>query len=212
RPHGDAGRATERAQEGRADVTDHLALELDALALGLVQLARGDEAFALAQVRVELLAEPAHGPDGQGRVREPVRVRAQKHGVEAGEGRAGAHARGERERNDDGLLRVLPRPVVGAEESDRGGRGQAGGARAEVVVLAQAFGLRAGALSAALDGLRAAPRRAARRPRALFYALAYVVPLVQLARLAPRGLAPLVKLVTVVSHNHLFECRVQSDE
>src|SRR3954468_15693308 len=57
--------ATERAEQRRADVANHLALELDALAFGLVESAFGDETLALAQILVELLAEPSHRPDGQ---------------------------------------------------------------------------------------------------------------------------------------------------
>src|SRR5829696_5265453 len=131
REDGDARRAAERPEQGRADVAHHLALELDPAAVGLVQLARRDEALALAQVVVELLTDLAHGPDGQRRVREPVRVRAEEEPVEAGEGGARAHARGERERDDDGLLRVLPRPVVGAVEPRGRGRRQARRADAE---------------------------------------------------------------------------------
>ncbi len=76
---------------------------------------------------------------------------------------------------------------------------------AEVEVFAEAFGLRACALRAGLDDIRPALRGLARRARRVLHALAYVVPIVQLARLAPRGLAPLLKLVSVVSHKFSSE-------
>jgi hypothetical protein len=71
----------------------------------------------------------------------------------------------------------------------------------QVVVLAHALGFGARALGTVLDGPGSAPRRLARHTRTFLDALAYLVLLVQLARLAPRGIAPLVKPVTVVSHN-----------
>jgi hypothetical protein len=69
---------------------------------------------------------------------------------------------------------------------------------AEVEVFADALGLGARLLRAGLDDVRAALRRLARHARALLDALAYVVLLVQVARLAPRRLAPLLKPVPVV--------------
>ena len=74
------------------------------------------------------------------------------------------------------------------------------GVLAEVQVLADALGLGARPLGARLDGVGPALGGLARDARALLDALADVVLLVQVARLAPRRLAPLVKPVPVVSH------------
>src|SRR5581483_8615269 len=71
-----AHRTTKGAEQGRADILCHLALELDAFAFGFVQLTRGDARFLLLQILVELFARLFQSPNRQRRMSEPMRMRA----------------------------------------------------------------------------------------------------------------------------------------
>ena len=93
-----------------------------------------------------------------------MRVRAEEHGVEARKRRAEADARRERERDDDCLLRVLTRPVVCAEESDRRRSCQPRRANADVGGARGGDELRAVADAALYEAKRAGRDRTAPAP------------------------------------------------
>src|ERR1051325_8175568 len=174
-PHGCARRTTECSEERRADILDYLALELYALALGFLQIAGGRERFLTAEVFFKLFARLTQTVDGQRRMREPVRVRAEQYGIKAGKRAAQISARDEREGDERGLARILLEPPASLVDSARGGCRSARDASAAVISLGgslvitlRAFERFAGFFSGGLGGAARCFPRFARTSRGLF--------------------------------------------
>src|ERR1051325_839901 len=171
-PHGCARRTTECSEERRADILDYLALELYALALGFLQIAGGRERFLTAEVFFKLFARLTQTIDGQRRMREPVRVRAEQYGIKAGKRAAQISARDEREGDERGLARILLEPPASLVDSARGGCRSARDASAAVISLGgslvitlRAFERFAGFFSGGLGGAARCFPRFARTSR-----------------------------------------------
>src|ERR1051325_7893666 len=174
-PHGCACRTTECSEERRADILHYLRLDRPALALGFPQSAGGRERFLTADVFFKLFARLTQTIDGQRRMREPVRVRAEQYGIKAGKRAAQISARDEREGDERGLARILLEPPASLVDSARGGCRSARDASAAVISLGgslvitlRAFERFAGFFSGGLGGAARCFPRFARTSRGLF--------------------------------------------